>query len=111
MSQVVPLSSLDNQTFTSILSIDGVNVTLKFFLRWNDVAEYWVMTISDPITNAVILDSIPLVTGDYPTINIIEQFGYLKIGSAWLFNAGGVSDNPSHFDLGGNFVLIWGDTQ
>lgn len=108
--QILPLTPSPNQTFQAVLSIDGANRTLQFFIRWNDMAEYWTMKITDPITSMVLLDSIPMVTGDDPVANLLEQYSYLKIGSAYLINLGSSSANSSDTDLGSKFILVWGDT-
>ena len=109
--QLIPLTPDYNQTFQVVLSVDGNNIPLQFFLAWNATAGYWTMKITDPKTSKVLIDGLPLITADDPTGNLLSQFSYLKIGSAFLINIGGVSDNPSENDLGINFVLIWGDSE
>jgi hypothetical protein len=111
MFQIVPLDNSSNQNFQAVLAVNGVNITLQFFLRYNEIAEYWTMKITDPKTSTVLLDSVPLLTGDYPAANLLHQYGYLKIGTAYLVNVGNVSDNPSDKDLGVNFILAWGDNE
>jgi hypothetical protein len=108
--QLIQLTSLPNQTSQSVLSIDGENKTLQFFIRYNDIAGYWTMRITDTETSEVLIDSLPLVTADDPAANLLESYAYLKIGSAYLINVGNVSADPSEDDLGTNFVLFWGDT-
>ena len=71
--QIVPLTCDPNQTFNSTLSIDGKNKNLKFKVSYKSVAQYWVMTIIDGNTGDIILDSMPLMTGDYPAANVLEQ--------------------------------------
>lgn len=110
MAQVIPLDSSPNQSFRIVLSIDSVNKALQFKIRYNEIAEYWTMTVIEPTDNTILLDSIPLLMGDYPADNLLEQHAYLNIGAAYLVNVGNVSDNPSDSDLGTNFILIWGDT-
>jgi hypothetical protein len=110
--QEIPLDSTNNQTFSAIPSVDGVNISLRFFVRWNDIAGYWTMSITDANTGVLLLDSIPLVTdGGKDAFNFLGQFSYLGIGSAYLVNVGGVSSDPSADDLGLNFKLLWGDTE
>lgn len=109
--QILNLTSENNQNFQATLSIDGANITLRFKLHYNDIAGYWVMTIINTATDEVLIDSLPLVTGEDPSSNLLDQYSYLKIGAAYLINVGGVSDNPSADDLGVNFIMFWGDTQ
>lgn len=110
MAQVIPLDSSPNQSFRITLSIDGENRALSFKIRFNEIAQYWVMTVIDPSDDSILLDSVPMVTGEYPADNIIEQYAYMEIGSAYFVNVGNVSADPTDEDLGTNFILIWGDT-
>lgn len=111
MFQLIPLSPLPNQKLVLSLNVDGKVEELFITLRYNEIAAYWVMTVEQPVNN-VILDSIPLVTGEIPAKNILSQFAYLGIGSAQVINASQVSspNYPNDTDLGTDFVLVWGDT-
>ena len=109
--QKIPLDNSPNQNFQTTLTVDGRNITLNFHLSFNETAGYWVMTIIDPLTGSIILDSIPLVTGQYPAGNMLEPHSYLGIGSAFLINiSGSPMDFPDDTNLGTDFVLLWGDT-
>lgn len=108
--QIIPLTSQPNQSFSVTLQVDGAALTLNLVLAWSEMAGYWVMSIFDS-NNNLLLDSLPLITGWYPAGNILAQYGYLKIGSAFVLNEGNSdSDYPGRADLGTNFVLLWGDT-
>jgi hypothetical protein len=109
--QIIPLTSNPNQSFQVPLSIDGTVKTLSGFIRYNEIADYWVMTLSDSQGN-LILDSIPFVTGNVPSSNILRQFAYLAIGSAFVLNASNVAspDFPDDTDLGDDFVILWDNT-
>lgn len=108
---LVPLDSSPNQSFQTTLFVDGRNITLGLDLSYNDMAGYWTLRISDPVTGQIILDSIPLVTGEYPAANLLGQYAYLGIGSAFVIPVGGSSlDYPDDASLGNSFALIWGDT-
>ena len=63
--KIVPLTAEPNQSFSVTLPINGENITLGLILRYNSAANYWVMSIHDS-NNTLILDSVPLVPGDYP---------------------------------------------
>jgi hypothetical protein len=109
MTQLIPLTSAPNQSLVVSLNINGVAVDLYFFLHYNEIAGYWVMTISSA-SGAVILDSIPLVTGNAPAGNLLGQFEYLGIGGATVVNAGQVIlDYPDNADLGTDFLMLWYD--
>lgn len=109
--QLLPLSNQPNQFITAALSVDGQPLTLNLFLHYNEVANYWAMTVSD-VNNNLLVDSIPFVTGDDPACNILRQFAYLEIGSCFILNQTGSAnpDFPNNTDLGTGFVAIWGDT-
>jgi hypothetical protein len=113
MSQILPLDSSPNQTFTSTLMIDGNNVTMRFELSFNEVAGYWVMNMINPTTGEYILASVPLLPSPMGTLwNILGQFAHLGLGSLYLVNVSNNDDaTPSESNLGTDFVLVWGDTD
>jgi hypothetical protein len=109
---IVPTTSSPNQTFRCTLPIDGKNITLAFFLRFNSLAGYWLMDISDPETDLPLLASIPLVPSDAPGGNLLHQYQYLEIGSAAIIKAGATSEeHPGETSLGTDWLLSWGDTR
>ena len=107
--QIIPLDSSPNQTMGITVSINGENRRFNLKVRYNDVANYWVLTIMDAATLEILIDSFPLLTANYPSANLLESFQYMNIGSLYLLNAGNVSDDPSDADLGTNFILLWSD--
>ena len=109
-AQIIPLQSQPNQSFTVTLQVDGKPLTLNLVIKWNSMAGYWVLTILNS-AGVLVLDSIPMITGWYPAANILAQYGYLKIGSAFVLNDGNAdSDYPGVSDLGTAFALLWDDT-
>ena len=107
---LIPLTTAPNQTFTAVLNVNNAILRLNLTIRYNEMATYWVMTIADQ-NNNVLLDSIPLLTGTWPAANILQQYQYLNIGSAYVINAGSQTlyDYPNITDLGTDFVLVWSD--
>jgi hypothetical protein len=109
-SQVIPVNAQPSQDFSCNLQVDGAPLTLNFVLKWSAMAGYWVMTIMDAAGD-LLLDSIPLITGWYPGANLLAQYAYLKIGSAFIINNGSSESHyPGQNDLGTAFSLLWGDT-
>jgi len=109
-AQIVPLTSDSDQQFSVALSINGGTIYLALEIMWNEISEYWVMTIWNAVTGILILDSIPLITGQYPAGNIFGQYDYLNIGSAYVINASNINmDYPEQENLGTDFVLYWTD--
>lgn len=106
---IIPLTTNPNQNITVTIPVNGINITLNLVIAYNLIANYWVMTIIDTSGN-VLLDSIPLVTGEYPAADILGQYEYLGLGSAFVVNISNTNiDFPSDSDLGTDFVLMWGD--
>jgi hypothetical protein len=51
-------------------------------------------------------------SSDLPSANILGQYSYLKIGSAYLLNVGNISsEGPDETNLGTDWKLAWSDTQ
>jgi hypothetical protein len=109
MAQIVPVTGNPNQTLTVSLNVDGGVVTLQLTVRYFDLCGYWVMTIKDATGN-LLLDSIPMLCGVYPAANILAQYAYLQIGSAFLVNVSNTTqDSPGASSLGTDFLLLWDD--
>jgi len=108
--QKIPISSEPNQSFKSTVTVDGINITLQFALHYNDVAGYWVMGITDPLTGLMLVDSLPLLPGPSNGPNLLSQHAHLRIGSMYLYNAGNVAvEYPTDKNMGTDFILLWGD--
>lgn len=105
---IVPLTTSPNQKFTSTIPVDGKKMKFNFFLRYNTEAKYWVLDIFNSQNNSLIV-SINLVCG----LNLLEQYSYLKIGSAYIVKVDNslTDDAPNEYNLGTDFVLVWGDTK
>jgi hypothetical protein len=110
--QQIPLTPDPNQTFSCTLLIDGKNIPIDFQLHWNAQANYWVMTLINSASSTYYVDSIPLIAGVQPTINILQPYSYLKIGSCYIINISGIaSDCPTDENLGIDYIMLWGDTE
>jgi len=111
MNQIIPLNSSPNQSFVANLTINGVSLQLNLSINFNEIAQYWTLGIAD-VNNNIILASIPMLTGSFPSANLLGQYQYKRIGSAYLLNVsnGGTNlDYPNGQDLGTDFILLWGD--
>jgi hypothetical protein len=109
--KIVPLVPNANQSFTCTLPIDSKNLTLAFTFTYNSVGNYWFMSIVDVKTNVMLLDAVPLITGEYPAADILGQYSYLGIGSALIVPTSSLgNDIPHDTNLGTDYVLVWGDT-
>ena len=107
-SQSIPLNPSLTQNFAVQLTVNGQPLTLNFMLAYSTMAGYWQLAVSDVNGNTLIA-SVPLITGLYPAANLLAQYQYLQIGSAYLLNTGNAPvDYPGPNNLG-QFSLLWGD--
>ncbi|MDF2791601.1 MAG: hypothetical protein K0S80_4703 [Neobacillus sp.] len=104
----IPLTTSPNQKFTSTIPVDGKKIKFNFFLRFNTEAKYWVLDIFNSKNDSLIV-SVNLVCGS----NLLEQYGYLNIGSAYIVKIDSTltGDRPDEYNLGTDFQLIWSDTK
>lgn len=108
MDQIIPLTTAPNQTFAVQLTVNGEPLTLNLELGYSEMSGYWQLAIYSVINNEL-LASVPLVTGWYPCANVLAQYQYLQIGSAYLLNTGNANTDypgPQNLQL---FSLLWGD--
>ena len=105
---IVPVTSNPNQTFSSVIPIDNSSINFNFFLRYNTESSCWILDILDSANNSLV-SGINLVCG----ANLLEQYGYLRIGSAYLIkiDTSLTDDSPTEYNLGNKFLLIWDDTK
>lgn len=110
-SVIVPLTPSLNQSLTCTLPVDSSNITLSFTFTYNAQGGYWFMSVTDA-SNTLLLDGVPVITGQYPAANILGQYQHLGIGSAYLVPVSSVlADNPDFDSLGSDFVLVWSDSS
>jgi hypothetical protein len=107
-SQIVPLTTNPNQTFQISLAINGGVTRLTLSIYYNEMANYWCMDITD-VNGNPLLASVPLITGVWPAANLLEQYQYLNIGSAYILSLGDPNDYPNANSLGLTFLLLWSD--
>lgn len=105
---IVPLTTSPNQKFTSTIPIDGKKIKFNFFLRFNTEAKYWVLDVFNSQNDSLIV-SLNLVCG----LNLLEQYSYLNIGSAYIYKVDNslLGDIPNEYNIGTDFYLVWGDTK
>lgn len=107
-SQIIPLTNNPNQQFQVSLSINGGVTRLTLSINYNEMAGYWTLGVTDVNGNSL-LSSVPMITGVWPAANILEQYQYLQIGSAFIINLGNPNDYPNADSLGNTFLLLWSD--
>lgn len=106
MYSIVPMQAIPNHSWSCVVPIDEGNTTLRFRLMYNEVAGYWVVDIAK--NGNTVLAGLPMV----PAQNILEQFKYLGIGSAWIIPRSEVAEQwPSYGTLNSEWYVLWGDTD
>lgn len=109
MNQVIPLTNDQAQQATVQLTVDDAARTLTLNINYLAMAGYWVMAVVDA-AGTLLLSGVPLLTGSYPAANLLAQYQYMQIGSAYLLNTGsGLIDSPGQTTLD-QFTLVWGDS-
>lgn len=107
---IIPLTTSPNQTFSVTVPIDELNRYLILNIRYNGIAGYWIVSITDKVTGILLIDSLPLITGEYPSGDLLGQYEYLGLGSWSVVKKGTVPmDYPDDTNLGTDFLLIAGD--
>jgi hypothetical protein len=109
---IIPTSPEPNQVFRCVIPVDGRSLALMFSLKFNTEARYWVMSLTGDVTGEMLIDSIPLIAGRYPSANILGQYAFLGIGSAVIVktNPDNPAFTPDETNLGTEFQLVWSDT-
>lgn len=108
---IVPVSPAPDHTMSVLLETGGVKRPLILRFRYNLIGQYWWMDISDGTTLQMIASGIPLLTGDYPAANLLEQLRHKDIGGAVIAALSQLpgDDAPGMNNLGTEFALCWGD--
>lgn len=107
MYSIVPIQNIPNNRFSSKIPVDGQNLTLIFYVTYNELAKYWLIDISNA-DGTMLLSGLPVV----PAQNILEQYQYMQIGSAYILPRSKVKEQwPSADTLSTDWYLIWSDTD
>lgn len=107
-AQIIPLANAPNQTLSVQLTVNNQSLVLQLVISYSAMAGYWSLAVSS-VTGALLIASVPLITGWYPAANLLAQYQYMQIGSAYLLNTGGASsDYPNSTNLE-QFTLLWDD--
>jgi len=107
---LIPLDAIPNQEISVTVEVGEENVALILNLRYNTEGEFWKIDISDGNTGNMLISGVPLLTGEYPSADILRQFKYVGIGSALIvrLSDGARGDFPDIDNLGTDYVLVWG---
>lgn len=106
----IPLDTTLDQQFSVTVEVGEENVPLILHLRYNTEGDFWHMDVINGDTEEMLVSNMPLLTGEYPAADILEQFDYIGIGQAIILKMsdGAVGDFPNIDNLGTDYVLFWG---
>lgn len=103
--QIIPITDDPNQTLQTTIEVNDENIVLSFFFVYNAQCEYWTAQIKGS-DGVILIDGLPLITIN----DLLEQYSYLAIGSAYIINVSGVDkDYPDETGWDKDFILLWGD--
>ena len=66
MYSIVPIQNIPNNRFSSKIPVDGQNLTLIFYVTYNELAKYWLIDISNA-DGTMLISGLPVV----PAQNIL----------------------------------------
>ncbi len=103
----IPLTTAAFSQTTFKLTLGGDrNINILLRLRYYDLYSLWVADIVDNSTGTDLITALPLVPG----VNLLEQYGYLDIGSAYIVAVEpSTLQQPDNETLGSTWVLLWGE--
>lgn len=106
----IPLDTTPDQQFNVTVQVGEENVSLILHLRYNTEGDFWHMDITNAETEEMLIAHVPLLTGEYPAADILEQFEYIGIGSVIILKMTDAAegDFPNLDNLGTDYVLYWG---
>ncbi len=106
MDCIVPLRGIPNNSTTYRLPIDDQNISLTLRLTYNEIAGYWMMDLTNE-DGQMLVSGLPVI----PAQNILEQYRYMQIGSAYVLPKSKVEDQwPGYESLTSDWYLVWSDT-
>jgi hypothetical protein len=105
----IPVSNDPNQSFQITIPLENRNITLDFYVYWNEMAGYWQANLFDALNNVELIQGLPLLCTVDPGQNLLEQWEYLDIGKAFVVPiTDSAKESPGLGDWDSNFVLLWG---
>lgn len=106
----IPLDTTPDQKFNVTVEVGEENVSLILHLSYNTEGDFWRMDVTNVDTEEMLISHVPLLTGEYPAADILEQFNYVGIGQAVILKLtnGAEGDFPNIDNLGTDFILVWG---
>lgn len=108
----IPITSYPNQKFVCSIPVNGGNIQFIFSLSYNEIAKYWMITISNYRTNEVYCSNIPILFSYGKFLDILHQLRYKNIGKCMIMPIEEENMSmPNDTNLGTIYKMIWGDND
>lgn len=109
----IPLTNSPNQTFSCTIPVGDKNLSFEFSLRYNDVAGYWVMSLTDMETQEILFSELPMLCSYGAFNNMAKQIGYKNFGSIYISATSDydTATNPDDQNIGKKYIMLWGDNE
>lgn len=106
----IPIDPGQDQRFGITVEVGEENIALILHLRYNTEGDFWRMDVTNAVTEEMLISNVPLLTGEYPAADILEQFEYIGIGSAIVLKMtdDAEGDFPNLKNIDTDYVLFWG---
>ena len=72
MYSIVPIQNIPNNRFSSKIPVDGQNLTLIFYVTYNELAKYWLIDISNA-DGMMLISGLPVVRSEGHTSELQSQ--------------------------------------
>ena len=73
----IPLTPEPNRTINCSVPVDGKVLDMRLVTKYNGVAGYWFLSVIDVLSNETLIDAVPLLSGVYPSANLLGQYSFL----------------------------------
>ena len=108
----IPLTNSPNQTFQSVIPVNQTNINFNFHLWYNEVASYWLLTLSNYKTGEEYFSNLPLVSSKGMFGNIVNQLAYKNIGMCFMLpTSEDLKSAADDQNIGQKYIMIWGDNE
>lgn len=109
----IELTNSPNQTFQSIIPVNGGNIDFTFYLSYNDQAGYWSLTLTNTLTQELYFSNLPLLSSFSEYTNMIFQLDYKMIGSIYIAYIQNIQNAsmPDDKNIGKDYIMVWGDNE
>lgn len=109
----IPLTNSPNQSFSSTIPVGNENIEFEFYLSYNDVAGYWMLTLTKSETQEILFSELPLLCSFIYYNNMVTQLSYKNFGSIYItvIQDKEKASMPDDQNIGSSYIMLWGDNE